>query len=215
MNADFCTRPQVFSCGRGFVLQQNDVVCYSFVIKHEAGGVRLMIEIFLPKMKVQSIYDIPLDRLYEQGIRGIVTDLDNTLVGAHSPLATEELVKWLSEVAAIGFEVVIVSNNNDSRVGTFAAPLQLPYIHAARKPAQRAFVKALNILKLEPAQTLMIGDQMMTDVFGGNRMGMHTVLVAPIAPLEEGVMTKVNRRLERIVISKLRKRSLWHEEETK
>jgi len=174
-----------------------------------------MIELFLPKMKVQSIYDIPLDLLYEQGIRGIVTDLDNTLVGAKSPLATKELVSWLATVADKGFEVVIVSNNNDSRVGTFAAPLQLPYIHAARKPAQRAFVKALNLLKLEPAQTLMIGDQMMTDVFGGNRMGMHTVLVAPIAPLEEGIMTKVNRRLERIVISKLRKRSLWLEEETK
>lgn len=174
-----------------------------------------MIEKFLPKMKVPSIYDIPLEQLYEQGIRGIITDLDNTLVGAKAPLATKELVEWLAFVKSKGFNVVIVSNNNDSRVGTFAAPLQLPYIHAARKPAQRAFVKALRILKLEPAQTLMIGDQMMTDVFGGNRIGLFTVLVAPISPNEEGVMTKVNRRLERIVIAKLRKRRLWHEEDNK
>lgn len=174
-----------------------------------------MIELFLPKMKVQSIYEIPLKQLYEQGIRGIITDLDNTLVGAHAPLATKELVEWLAQVDAHGFKVVIVSNNNDSRVGAFARPLKLPYIHAARKPAQRAFAKALQILQLKPAQTLMIGDQMMTDVFGGNRMGLHTVLVSPIAPSEEGVMTKVNRRLERIVIAKLRKRSLWQEEETK
>lgn len=174
-----------------------------------------MIELFLPKMKVQSIYDIPLEQLYEQGIRGIITDLDNTLVGAHAPLATEELIQWLAVVEQKGFKVVIVSNNNDSRVGTFALPLNLPYVHAARKPAQRAFVKALQILQLKPSQTLMIGDQMMTDVFGGNRMGLHTILVSPIAPHEEGVMTKVNRRLERFVISKLRKRKLWQEEENK
>lgn len=174
-----------------------------------------MIEVFLPKLKVRSIYDIPLDELYAQGIRGVITDLDNTLVGAKTPLATEALVKWLATVKEKGIRVVIVSNNDDSRVGKFALPLSLPYIHAARKPAQRAFRQALNMLELEPQQTLMIGDQMMTDVLGGNRMGLYTVLVAPIAPHEEGLGTKINRRLERIAIARLRRRGLWQEEENK
>jgi len=172
-----------------------------------------MVEVFLPKLRVKSVYDIPLDELYAQGIRGLITDLDNTLVGAKAPLATDELVKWLATVKQRGIDVVIVSNNNDSRVGAFAAPLGLPYIHAARKPAQRAFQRALELLKLDASQTLMVGDQLMTDVFGGNRMGLHTVLVAPISPKDEGMMTKVNRRLERIAIAKLRKRGLWQEEE--
>lgn len=197
----------------GFVLQTNGAIWYSFVRMLEAGGVHEMIESFLPKLKVRSIYDIPLDELHAQGIRGMITDLDNTLVGAKVPLATEELVNWLQLVKDKGIDVVIVSNNNDSRVGAFAAPLQLPYIHAARKPAQHAFRKALNILQLQPSETIMVGDQMMTDVFGGNRMGLYTVLVAPIAPNEEGIMTKVNRRLEKIAIAKLRKRGLWKEED--
>jgi len=172
-----------------------------------------MIEVFLPKLMVKSIYDIPLDDLYERGIRGIITDLDNTLVGAKTPLATEELVTWLATVKEKGLKVVIVSNNDDSRVGKFAIPLDLPYIHAARKPTQRAFRQALTMLQLEPEKTLMIGDQMMTDVFGGNRMGLYTVLVAPIAPHEEGLGTKVNRQLEKIAIARLRKRGLWQEED--
>ncbi|MCM3632314.1 MULTISPECIES: YqeG family HAD IIIA-type phosphatase [Paenibacillus] len=172
-----------------------------------------MVEVFLPKLRVKSIYDIPLDELYAQGIRGLITDLDNTLVGAKAPLATDELVKWLATVKQRGIDVVIVSNNNDSRVGAFAAPLGLRYIHAARKPAQRAFRRALELLQLEASQTLMVGDQLMTDVLGGNRMGLHTVLVAPISPNDEGFMTKVNRRMERIAIAKLRKRGLWQEEE--
>jgi len=172
-----------------------------------------MIEVFLPKLMVKSIYDIPLDDLYAKGIRGIITDLDNTLVGAKTPLATEELVTWLATVKEKGLKVVIVSNNDDSRVGKFAIPLDLPYIHAARKPTQRAFRQALTMLQLEPEKTLMIGDQMMTDVFGGNRMGLYTVLVAPIAPHEEGFGTKVNRQLEKIAIARLRKRGLWQEED--
>ena len=172
-----------------------------------------MMEIFLPRLKVKSIYEIPLDELYSQGMRGIITDLDNTLVSAKTALATDELVAWLAEVKQKGFEVVVVSNNNQSRVGAFAAPLQLPYIHAARKPAQRAFRKSLEMLNMQPSQVMMIGDQMMTDVFGGNKMGLYTVLVTSIAPHEEGIMTRVNRKLERIAIGRLRKRGLWQEEE--
>lgn len=174
-----------------------------------------MFERLLPNMRVHSVYEINLDELAARGVRGIITDLDNTLVGAKEPFATPELVAWLDKVRDAGFGVVIVSNNNKTRVGNFAAPLDIPFLHAARKPRLAAFRKALAMLGLEAGQTVMIGDQMMTDVLGGNRMGLFTILVAPISPADEGIMTLVNRRMERFALARLRKRGLWYEEETK
>ncbi|MCR2803802.1 YqeG family HAD IIIA-type phosphatase [Paenibacillus soyae] len=174
-----------------------------------------MFERLLPNMRVNSVYDINLDELAARGVRGIITDLDNTLVGAKEPLATPELVAWLDKVRAAGFKVVIVSNNNKTRVSNFAAPLDIPFLHKAKKPTQASFRKALAMLGLEAQQTVMIGDQMMTDVLGGNRMGLFTILVIPISPADEGVMTLVNRRIERFALARLRKRGLWYEEETK
>ncbi|MFD2116287.1 YqeG family HAD IIIA-type phosphatase [Paenibacillus yanchengensis] len=172
-----------------------------------------MFERLVPKLRVDSVYQIDLDRLYAQGIRGIITDLDNTLVGAKAPLATPELANWLEQVAAKGINVVIVSNNNANRVGDFSTPLRLPFVYKARKPALRAFRQALHILQLNASQTVMIGDQMMTDVLGGNRMGLFTILVKPIAPSEEGIGTRINRMLEKVALVRLRRRGLWQEED--
>ncbi|MFC5651802.1 YqeG family HAD IIIA-type phosphatase [Paenibacillus solisilvae] len=174
-----------------------------------------MFERLLPHMRVNTIYNIDLHTLKQQGVRGIITDLDNTLVGAREALATPELVKWLDDVRDLGFKVVIVSNNNQTRVSKFAEPLNIPFVHAARKPANRAFHKALGLLNLPAEQTAVIGDQMMTDVLGGRRMGLFTILVSPIAPSDEGVMTRFNRMIERVALSRLRKKGLWPEEEHK
>lgn len=174
-----------------------------------------MFERLLPHMRVNTVYEINLDELHSRGVRGIITDLDNTLVGAKEALATPELVQWLDYVRSRGFQVVIVSNNNATRVGKFAAPLNIPYIHAARKPAGKAFRKALRVLGMAPEHTVVIGDQMLTDVLGGNRMGLYTILVTPIAPADEGIMTRVNRRIERFALVRLRKKGLWYEGETK
>lgn len=174
-----------------------------------------MFERLLPHMRVNTIYNIDLDALQKQGIRGIITDLDNTLVGAKVPLATPELVEWLDHVRDLGFKVVIVSNNNQTRVSNFSSPLQIPFVHAARKPANKAFHRALKELGLPVEQTAVIGDQMLTDVLGGRRMGLFTILVSPIAPNDEGVMTRINRRIERIALYNLRKKGLWPEEEHK
>ena len=174
-----------------------------------------MFERLVPHKRVKSIYEIDLNKLAEQGYKGIITDLDNTLVGAKVALATPELVLWLDKVRELGFKVVIVSNNHRARVSKFALPLSIPFIHAARKPAGRSFVRALDVLGLQAKETVVIGDQMMTDVLGGKRMGLYTILVSPVAPSDEGVMTRVNRLLERIALSRLRKKGLWQEEDNK
>jgi len=174
-----------------------------------------MFERLLPHMRVNAVYDIDLDELHARGMRGIITDLDNTLVGAKEPLATPRLIEWLDYVRTRGFKVVIVSNNNEARVGKFAAPLNIPFIHAARKPMSKAFRNALDVLGMPAEKAVVIGDQMLTDVLGGNRMGLHTILVAPISPADEGVMTRVNRRIERIALASLRKKGLWYEGDSK
>ncbi|MDT9724477.1 YqeG family HAD IIIA-type phosphatase [Xylanibacillus composti] len=159
----------------------------------------------VPKEMVESIYQIDLDRLWLQGKRGIITDLDNTLVGAEDPLATPELVAWLKSIRERGWKVAIVSNNNRTRVSAFAEPLNVPFLHSARKPSARAFVQAMQALQTDTAETVVVGDQMLTDVLGGNRLGMHTVLVKPVSLAGEGIFTRFNRRLEKIAVSRLKK----------
>ncbi len=92
-----------------------------------------MLKKLIPREQVNSIYELELDTLWKQGYRGIITDLDNTLVGAKAPFATPELIEWLKVVGQIGFQVVIVSNNQRTRVTKFAEPLSLPFIYRAKK----------------------------------------------------------------------------------
>src|SRR5690606_19369622 len=98
---------------------------------------------FVPALRVNSIYEIDLEELRKQGIEGIITDLDNTLVGAKEPLATPELQEWLKKVKSLGFRIVIVSNNNKARVSRFAEEIDVPFIYSARKPRRKAFFRAL------------------------------------------------------------------------
>ncbi len=162
-------------------------------------------ERLIPDLHVNSIYDIDLYAMQRRGVKAIITDLDNTLVEWDRPDATEKLVKWLQQVQQIGFKVVIVSNNNEIRVGAFARPLGVPFIHQAKKPMNTAFKKAIKMMDVKTEETVVIGDQLFTDILGGNLMGLYTILVIPVAS-SDGFFTKFNRRMERIALSWLRKR---------
>ncbi|MDR0267937.1 YqeG family HAD IIIA-type phosphatase [Paenibacillus sp.] len=172
-----------------------------------------MFDKLIPKLRVNTVFDIDLEGLYAKGYRGIITDLDNTLVGAKEPLATPELITWFERVKQIGFKLIIVSNNHMERVAAFATPLNIEFVHQARKPTNAPFRKALSIMGLSGQETIVVGDQMMTDVYGGNRMGLFTVLVLPISIADEGWGTKINRRLEKIALKRLRKKGQWLEED--
>ncbi|MFC7440669.1 YqeG family HAD IIIA-type phosphatase [Laceyella putida] len=152
----------------------------------------------VPDLFAQSIYAIDYLKLKQRGVKGIIVDLDNTLVESTRPDATPRLVEWLDELRNMGFHVMIVSNNNQTRVSHFAKPLGLPFIHTARKPLLPAFKKALKQMGTKPEETVVIGDQLLTDVFGGNRMGLYTILVAPVSHID-GFFTRINRRVERLV----------------
>lgn len=172
-----------------------------------------MLKKFIPNEYVQSIYDIDTANLKELGIRGIITDLDNTLVEWDRKDATDELLNWLEMLRNEGFEVVIVSNNNEKRVHTFAAPHGLTFIHSAKKPFSRAFRAACKLMKLKHEETVVIGDQLLTDILGGNRAGFRTILVVPVAQTD-GILTKFNRQVERRVFRAMKKKGLieWDRE---
>ncbi|WP_138493308.1 YqeG family HAD IIIA-type phosphatase [Paenibacillus pinistramenti] len=174
-----------------------------------------MFEKFMPKLRVDTVFDIDLEDLYAKGYRGIITDLDNTLVGAKDPLSNPKLAAWFEQVKRCGFELIIVSNNSMNRVSAFATPLNIQFVHQARKPSNAPFKRAMNMMKLRPQETIVIGDQLMTDVLGGNRLGLFTVLVLPISVADEGIGTRINRRLERYVKGRLHKAGLWLEEDKK
>ncbi|SDZ24298.1 YqeG family HAD IIIA-type phosphatase [Thermoactinomyces sp. DSM 45892] len=159
----------------------------------------------VPYSYVPSIYHINVEELRGHGVKGMIFDLDNTLVESDRPDATPELLVWLKEITGQGIQVIIVSNNNQVRVRKFAEPLDIPFIHAARKPFSRAFVKALSLLNTKRHETVVVGDQLLTDVLGGNRMGLKTILVVPVSK-REGFFTKVNRLVERGAFRWMRKR---------
>jgi uncharacterized protein len=159
---------------------------------------------FLPDQHVKSIFDIQPESLKEKGVKGIITDLDNTLVEWDRPNATPKLIEWFDNMRKNEILVTIVSNNNENRVKSFSDPLQIPFIFQARKPMSRAFNKALKQMGLRKEETVVIGDQLLTDVLGGNRSGFHTILVVPVAKTD-GFVTKFNRKVERRILDWFRK----------
>jgi HAD superfamily phosphatase (TIGR01668 family) len=168
---------------------------------------------FLPSEFVKSVFDISPERLLEKGIRGIITDLDNTLVEWDRPDATPKLVNWLKSMKDAGIQVTIVSNNSELRVKSFADPLGIPFIYKARKPMGKAFIKALNTMDVKREEVVVIGDQLLTDVVGGNRIKLHTILVLPVAK-SDGFFTRFNRLVERRIFKALKRRGFvtWEEE---
>ncbi|WP_226667309.1 YqeG family HAD IIIA-type phosphatase [Metabacillus litoralis] len=171
-----------------------------------------MLQQFLPGEYVKSIYHISPKKLKETGIKGIITDLDNTLVEWDRPNATPQLLDWFKEVKDHGIKVTIVSNNKEARVKSFSEPLNIPFIYKARKPMGKAFIKAVKNMSLKKEDVVVIGDQLLTDVLGGNRNGFQTILVVPVASTD-GFFTRINRKIERRIMDNLKRKGLiqWEE----
>lgn len=166
-----------------------------------------MLKQFLPDQHVRSIFEITPEKLKEYGVKGIITDLDNTLVEWDRPNATPKLINWFEEMKNSNVMITIVSNNNDSRVRSFSEPLNIPFIPLARKPLGRAFNRALLEMGLKKEETVVIGDQLLTDVLGGNRSGFRTILVVPVAQTD-GFITRFNRKVERLILNWFRKKGM-------
>ncbi|MUK87057.1 YqeG family HAD IIIA-type phosphatase [Ornithinibacillus sp. L9] len=164
-----------------------------------------MLKRFLPNEHVKSIFEIQPNELKDKGIKGIITDLDNTLVAWDVREATPEVVNWFKQMKDHGIKVTIISNNKEERVKFFSEPLNAPYVFSARKPLRRAFKVAAKEMGLEREEIVVIGDQLLTDVLGGNSAGLHTILVVPIVQTDEKI-TRINRTIERRILNYFRKK---------
>jgi HAD superfamily phosphatase (TIGR01668 family) len=128
--------------------------------------------------------DVSLPELFRMGIRGIVIDIDNTLTEWRSPILPDGAAIWLEQAGREGIRLCFVSNNSARHFRDVADQLGIPFVAKAQKPRRHSFRRAMEIMGTTPEQTAMIGDQLFTDILGGNRMGMLTVLVTPISGRE-------------------------------
>ncbi len=157
-----------------------------------------MFKKFYPEEYVDSSYTIDYETLYEKGIRGIIYDIDNTLV-EHGKPATERAVRLFEKLRAIGFDTCLISNNKEPRVKPFAEAVGSKYVYDAHKPSRTNYIKAMELMGTDTGNTYFIGDQLFTDVYGANRAGIPSILVKPIHPKEE-IQIVLKRKLEKIVL---------------
>lgn len=160
--------------------------------------VESMIKCFYPKEYVDSTYGIDFEQLYKKGYRGIIFDVDNTLVphGAPMDVRAKQLFERLKR---IGFQTCLISNNKEERVKKFAQPVGALYVYKANKPNPKSYKKGMNLMETNEKNTLFVGDQIFTDVYGANLAGIYSILVKPIHPKEE-IQIVLKRYLEKIVL---------------
>ena len=157
-----------------------------------------MLQRFYPDEYVDSTYIIDFEGLYKAGYRGIIFDIDNTLV-PHGAPADERSIALFTKLKTLGYRIMLLSNNKEPRVKMFNDAVGVDYIYKAGKPAVGNYRKAMEKMQTNKENTLFVGDQLFTDVWGANKAGIHTFLVKPIHPKEE-IQIVLKRYLEKIVL---------------
>ena len=166
-----------------------------------------MLERFYPGSCEASTYQIDFEKLYRDGYRGLIFDIDNTLV-PHGAPADDRAVTLFERLKGIGFSCCLLSNNQLPRVKSFNDRVNVFFIENAHKPSTKNYRKAMEIMHTDEKTTIFIGDQLFTDVYGANRAGIRTILVSPIHPKEE-IQIVLKRYLERIVLHFYRKEKYY------
>lgn len=165
-----------------------------------------MMEKFYPDEYLDSTYEIDFDELYAQGYRGVIFDIDNTLV-RHGAPADERACALFAHLKELGFACMLLSNNKEPRVKMFNDAVQVSYIYKAGKPGTANYFKAMEQMGTTKENTIFVGDQIFTDIYGANRAGIRTILVKPIHPKEE-IQIVLKRYLEKIVLFFYRRKNV-------
>ena len=153
---------------------------------------------FYPDEYLDSTYVIDFDALYRAGYRGVIFDIDNTLV-PHGAPADERARALFCHLKEIGFDCCLLSNNQLPRIELFNQDIHVKFIENAHKPSVKNYRKAMQMMGTNTGNTLFVGDQLFTDVYGARRTGIYSILVKPIHPKEE-IQIVLKRYLERIVL---------------
>ncbi len=158
-----------------------------------------MLHQLIPDYFVDTIFDIDLRYLQNQGIQGFLFDLDNTLILRGQYQFSDEVWGWLQEIRGQKFSIGIISNSRSPQAVKLAEYYQIPAVFRALKPRRKAFLDVLRLLDLQPSAAAMVGDQLFTDVFGGNRLNLFTILTKPLPGKEFIGTTVFSRQLEKMV----------------
>ena len=157
--------------------------------------------IFYPKGYFNKVSEISLKYLKENNIKGLILDVDNTLIDYYKNIS-EDTINWANELKQNGIKMCILSNSNKKeKVREVARKLKLEYRYFGMKPLKRGFKKAKQILDLENTEIAVVGDQIFTDVIGANRMKMHSILVEPIEE-KDILVTLIKRPIENYIKKK-------------
>ena len=153
---------------------------------------------FYPDEWMNSTYEIDFEHYYKEGYRAVIFDIDNTLV-PHGAPADERSIALFRRLHDLGYQTLLLSNNKEPRVKPFAEAVESDYIYKAGKPAVKNYLAACEKMDVGKEQTLFVGDQLFTDVWGAGHAGIHTILVSPINPREE-IQIVLKRYLEKPIL---------------
>jgi HAD superfamily phosphatase (TIGR01668 family) len=156
------------------------------------------VDMLRPDGHAASLIDVAVESLWKRGWRGIVLDLDNTCCPYHRPELADGVAAWVASALARGFRIVMVSNNFSERVAAAGTLLGVPTVANALKPLPFGYLRALHVLGTPRRQTVVIGDQVFTDVLGAKLVGVHSILTEPLVA-HDFPLTRVLRFLERLV----------------
>lgn len=151
-----------------------------------------------PRQAVATIFDIDLQPLWESGYKNLIIDVDNTITAWNTYHVSDKLKTWVLKLKSKGFRICLLSNNNQEKVQKFASELGVIAAPRGGKPFLKAFQSAISALDASNSNTLIIGDQLFTDILGGNRAGLYTILVEPIDN-KEFIGTRLVRLLESLI----------------
>jgi hypothetical protein len=159
----------------------------------------------IPYAYYASIADIDYKELRKQGIRALFFDLDNTIIGYDEIKLNDTHVSFLKALEK-DFKILILSNTSYKRVSLALEDVDYPFIWHAKKPLKFGFKKAMNKLGVSKDEVIMIGDQLMTDVFGGHRSGINVILVKSVKRKSDRKITQFNRKIEKRVLKVIEKK---------
>ena len=157
-----------------------------------------MLRDFYPYEYVENVFSIDYKKLYDKGMRGIIFDVDNTLV-AHGLSSTEEVDRLFLELHAMGYMTLLMSNNCEARLLRFKQNIDTLYIHEAGKPRPDCYWRALSMMDLRREDVFVVGDQLFTDILGANRSGLASILVRYIGR-DINEETGWNRKGEKLIL---------------
>ncbi len=163
---------------------------------------------FIPNEFHNTFFDIDFEELYKNGLRLVLTDLDNTLISYDKTKLTKKLLVKFEEIEALGFEIVVISNNVPSRINTFLEGTKYQGVGNARKPLLVGLRRALKLAKKPYShnEVVIVGDQIMTDVYCANRFHSYSILVNPLKRKTEKWYTRFNRKIETKMLEKIKKK---------